>query len=210
MFSFPSCICQQVKEVSHFPDIEVQVVESFPDLEVRRSGPWPVSQVYTLEIWHRYHKLKMVVWKMYLLSHYGYFGVSILNILKFRGSESRPTFLIVAGYFEVNNPRCSEGKRAGGHILWTWSRSFIHMSLYTEAMNMHLASGEKGLSFPWSLWRMADGGPFPGLYREIRSKLSWCLLSLPGRSIFSLYVARVVQYLYLYIYICEKILSPLS
>ena len=111
MFSFPSCICQQVKEVSHFPDIEVQVVESFPDLEVRRRG-----YDHTLEIWHRYHKLKMVVWKMYLLSHYGYFGVSIFNILKFRGSESRPTFLNVAGYFEVNNPRCSEGK--GGLVTY--------------------------------------------------------------------------------------------
>ena len=79
-------------------------------------------------------------------------------------------------------------------------------ALYTQLpMNMHLASGEKGLLFPRSLWRMADGGQFPRLYREIRSKLSRCTLSLPV-SIFSLYflgvdTARVVQYVYSYIYI---------
>ena len=31
----------KVKEVSHFPDIEVQVVESFPDLEVKKVSHFP-------------------------------------------------------------------------------------------------------------------------------------------------------------------------
>lgn len=133
-------------------------------------------------------------------------GVPILDILKVRGSENRPTFLNVAGYFWGKQSQVQVKEREG------WSHIMNLFQIFTEPMNMHLASGEKGLSFPRSLWRMADGGPFPGLYREIRSKLSWCPLSLPGRRIFSLYffhvdTARVVQYFCIHVCNIHALLS---